>query len=40
MTKIQILEKIQDKMNDSEGDVFTFIDWLEELVNNELSKYD
>lgn len=36
MTKRQILTKIKDKMQSGDGDVFTFIDWLEEFINEQL----
>jgi ferritin len=36
MTKEQILEAIKDKMQSGDGDVFTFVDWLQEFVDEQL----
>lgn len=36
MDKYEILETIQDKMENGEGDVFTFIDWLREFIDEQL----
>ena len=38
MTKQQILEKIQDKMQSGDGDVFSFIDWLQQFIDEQLNK--
>lgn len=38
MTKQQILRKIREKMYDSDGDVFTFIDWLKEFIEREMEQ--
>ena len=36
MTKQQILKTIRDKMQNGSGDVFTFIDWLQEFIEQEI----
>lgn len=36
MTKHQILEAIKDKMQNGDGDVFSFVDWLQEFIYNQL----
>lgn len=36
MTKQQILKTIRDKMDYGSGDVFTFIDWLREFIEQEI----
>lgn len=38
MTKRKILETIQDKMRNGDGDVFTFIDWLQEFINEQMEE--
>lgn len=38
MTKQQILTKIQDKMQSGDGDVFAFIDWLQQFIDEQLNK--
>ena len=38
MTKHQILEAIKDKMQNGDGDVFAFVDWLQEFIDNQLEE--
>lgn len=38
MTKHQILEAIKDKMQNGDGDVFDFVDWLQEFIDNQLGE--
>jgi len=38
MTKHQILETIKDKMQNGDGDIFAFVDWLQEFINNQLEE--
>ena len=38
MTKQQILTKIKDEMQSNDGDVFTFIDWLQQFIDEQLKK--
>lgn len=37
MTKQQILKTIQDKMWQSDEDIFSFVDWLREFIEQEVN---
>ena len=38
MTKRNILETIKDKMQNGDGDAFTFIDWLQEFIDEQMEE--